>query len=88
MQLDFLRALSNAQHGLTHAAARKWFEDAIAAKAGGATEGWDPDALLSWLLNQSAITLDPDGNYRLTDFGRRVVAALGLPGLFIAPKAI
>jgi hypothetical protein len=87
VQLDFLRALGNAQRGLTHAAARQWFEDAIAAKA-GEPGAWDLDALINWLLNQGAMTLDPDGTYRLTSFGQRIVAALGLPGLYVAPKII
>jgi hypothetical protein len=86
MQLDFLQVLSTAPEGLTHVASREWFVDAITARPGGDPAGWDTDALLRWLLNSGSITLDPDGHYRLALVGYRVLAALELPGLFVAPK--
>lgn len=87
MQLDFLRALAGAENGLTHAAASQWFADVIATKRLDPTT-WEPEALITWLRNQGAITLAQDGTYRLTRFGDRIVAALGLSGLFVAPKAV
>lgn len=87
IQLELLSALENAPAGLTHAAVRSFLSDAIAAR------GHDPNAedlekLIAWPVGEGALTLAPDGTYRLTDRGHRVVAALSLPALFVAPKLI
>lgn len=87
MQLDFLRALAAAENGLTHAAAREWFIDAISSKGLDPTQ-WDPDGLITWLVNQGAITLGQDGVYRATRLGERVIEALSLPALYVAPKVV
>jgi hypothetical protein len=87
IQIDFLRALETAEDGLSHAAARQWFSDLITTKGLDPAQ-WDADALLTWLVNQGAITLGQDGAYRLTSFGERILVALGLPGLYVAPKLI
>jgi hypothetical protein len=87
LQLDFLQTLTKAERGLTHGAARQWFSDELTAKGADPTT-WNLDNLLSWLLGRDAISLQPDGTYRITQFGERVIGALHFDGLFIAPKLI
>jgi len=87
VQLDYLAALASAPEGLTQQATREWFETTLTAR-GITTAGYDPEALVRWLLNQETMTLDPDGRYRISIWGQRVVAASNLPGLFVAAKAV
>jgi hypothetical protein len=87
IQLDFLMFLDRAPDGLTLAASRAWFVDALAAR--GLTDpGWNPDHLIGWLQNQGAIALTPDGIFELTLKGRGVLAILNSPDAFVAPKAV
>jgi len=87
MQLDFLRTLATADDGLSQVAARGWFEDVISAK-GLDPSLWEVDGLITWLVNQGAVALGQHGAYRATRYGQRVVHALALLGLFVAPKVV
>lgn len=85
IQLDLLRTLQSATDGLTHAAARSLLADGLKAR-GADPAVWNLETLIEWLPNQSCVTVTPDAKYQITTFGRRVIWALDLPTLFVAPK--
>jgi hypothetical protein len=83
VQLRFIRDLGHATAGLSHPAAVNWFQDRVRER-GLDDEDWQPEQLLGWVRDQQLISLTPDGNYVLSELGRRVVVLRD--EVSIAPK--